>query len=110
MVTHTTVVRAAHGRSEQLGQYLQALQDPIQQMIGCLRFDVEPVAGDASAWQLRGCWQSNAALQAFFAAPGLQQAFDKAVQHDVLARLECEVQVVPDMPPRQGVCSPSSTL
>jgi quinol monooxygenase YgiN len=89
MVTHTTVVRAANGRSEQLGKYLHALQGSIQQMAGCLRFDVEPVLGDTTAWQMHGCWQSNAALQAFFAAPELQQAFDKAIRHDLLARLEC---------------------
>ncbi|OEC36384.1 Quinol monooxygenase YgiN [Pseudomonas cuatrocienegasensis] len=89
MVTHTTVVRAVRGRSEQLGQCLHTLQEPMQQMVGCLGFEVAQVKEDPAVWQLQGRWQSDAALHDFFAAPRLQQVFDQAIRHCLLASVEC---------------------
>ncbi|WP_445262172.1 putative quinol monooxygenase [Pseudomonas sp. EA_35y_Pfl2_R111] len=89
MVTHTTVVRAVRGRSEQLGQCLHTLQEPMQHMVGCLGFAVTRVPGDPASWQLQGCWQSDAALHEFFVAPRLQQVFDQAIRHCLLASVEC---------------------
>ncbi len=89
MFTHTTRVRAVCGRSEQLGQCLCALQEPMQKMTGCLRFEVTRVPEDPTLWQLQGSWLSDAALHGFFAAPRLQQVLDQAIRQRLLASLEC---------------------
>lgn len=89
MITHTTVVRAVCGRSDQLGQCLCALQEPMQKMLGCLRFEVTRVSEEPALWQLQGDWQSDVALHAFFTAPQLQRALDQAIRQRLLASLAC---------------------
>ncbi|HWV08680.1 MAG TPA: antibiotic biosynthesis monooxygenase [Pseudomonas sp.] len=84
MLTHITVVRAARGRSEQLGLCLQALSGVARKMDGCLSFDVGRKADEAGAWLVHGEWRSNAALQAYFTAPLLQRVLDEAMKRHLL--------------------------
>jgi quinol monooxygenase YgiN len=61
----------------------------MQEMTGCLRFEVTPVPEDPGLWQLQGSWQSDAAMHDFFAAPRLQQVLDQVIRQRLLASLEC---------------------
>ncbi|MGE8498769.1 MAG: putative quinol monooxygenase [Pseudomonas sp.] len=89
MLTHITVVRAARGRSEQLGQCLQALCEPARKMDGCLCFDVGRKADEPGAWLVHGEWRSSATLQAYFTAPLLQRVLDEALQRHLLGSVAC---------------------
>jgi len=57
---------------------------------GCLEVELQQLPDDAAQWLLQSRWQSTAALQAFFAAPLLQQVLDQALQQGLLQRLHCE--------------------
>lgn len=92
MLTHITMVRAAQGCSDQLGQCLNALQEPAQGMAGCLRFEVIRQPEDPTLWLVQGNWKSDAALQAYFATPLLQRVLDEALQQRLLTSLECLTQ------------------
>jgi len=89
MITHIAVVRAVQGCSDQLGQCLHALQEPAQNMVGCLGFEVIRQPEDPALWWVKGNWQSDADMQAYFAAPLLQQVLDEALRQRLLVSLEC---------------------
>jgi quinol monooxygenase YgiN len=90
MLSHTAVLHARAGRTEQLGLCLHGLRESMQPLSGCLGVEVQQLPDDATQWLLQSRWQSTAALQAFFAAPLLQQVLDQALQQGLLQSLQCE--------------------
>ncbi|VXB74856.1 hypothetical protein PSEUDO8BK_31111 [Pseudomonas sp. 8BK] len=50
---------------------------------------MQQLPDDAAQWLLQSRWQSTAALQAFFAAPLLQQVLGQALQQGLLRSLQC---------------------
>lgn len=90
MLSHTAVLHARAGRTEQLGLCLHCLRESMQPLPGCLSVEVQQLPDDAAQWLLQSRWQSTAALQAFFAAPLLQQVLDQALQQGLLQSLQCE--------------------
>ena len=90
MLSHTSVLHAMDGRSEQLGRCLHDLLEPVRGMPGCLGVEVRRLPHDAALWVLETRWQSSARMQAFFAAPLLQQLLDRAMQQGLLRSLHCE--------------------
>ncbi|CAN7551663.1 antibiotic biosynthesis monooxygenase [Pseudomonas sp. LjRoot71] len=90
MLSHTAVLHARAGRTEQLGLCLHGLRESMQPLPGCLGVEVQQLPDDATQWLLQSRWQSTATLQAFFAAPLLQQVLDQALQQGLLQRLQCE--------------------
>jgi len=90
MLSHTSVLQAMDGRAEQLGLCLHGLREPVRGMAGCLGVEVRQLPHDTALWVLESRWQSAAAMQAFFAAPQLQQVLDQAMQQGLLRSLRCE--------------------
>ncbi|PKM23548.1 MAG: hypothetical protein CVV09_19440 [Gammaproteobacteria bacterium HGW-Gammaproteobacteria-13] len=90
MLSHSAVLHARAGRTEQLGVCLHGLAEAMQIIPGCLGVELQQLPDDAAQWQLQSRWQSTAALQGFFATPLLQQTFDQALQQGLLQRLQCE--------------------
>ena len=90
MLSHTAVLHARAGRTEQLGLCLHNLGESMQTLPGCLDVEVQQLPDDAAQWLLQSRWQSTAALQAFFAAPLLQQVLDQALQQGLLRSLQCQ--------------------
>ena len=90
MLSHTAVLHARAGRTEQLGLCLHGLGESLQTLHGCLGVEVQQLPDDAAQWLLQSRWQSKAALQAFFAAPLLQQVLDQALQQGLLRSLQCQ--------------------
>lgn len=90
MLSHSAVLHARVGRTEQLGLCLHGLAESMQIMPGCLGVELQQLPDDAAQWQLQSRWQSTAALQGFFATPLLQQTFDQVLQQGLLQRLQCE--------------------
>ena len=90
MLSHTAVLHARAGRTEQLGLCLHGLGESLQTLHGCLGVEVQQLPDDAAQWLLQSRWQSTAALQAFFAAPLLQQVLDQALQQGLLRSLQCQ--------------------
>lgn len=90
MFSHTAVLHAARGRTEQLGLCLDDLRGSVPAMAGCLGIEVRQVPDDAAQWMLESRWQSAAAMQAFFTTPLLQQTLDQALQQGLLRSLQCQ--------------------
>ncbi len=90
MLSHTAVLHARAGRTEQLGLCLHGLRESMQHLPGCLGVEVQQLPDDATQLLLQSRWQSTAALQAFFAAPLLQQVLDQGLQQGLLQTLQCE--------------------
>lgn len=90
MLSHSAVLHARAGRTEQLGLCLYGLGESMQILPGCLGVEVQQLPDDAAQWLLQSRWQSTAALQAFFAAPLLQQVLDQALQQGLLRSLQCQ--------------------
>lgn len=90
MLSHTAVLHARAGRTEQLGLCLHGLRESMQPLPGCLGVEVQQLPDDATQWLLQSRWQSTATLQSFFAAPLLQQVLDQALQQGLLQSLQCE--------------------
>ena len=87
--THLAAIRAQPGRSEQLGACLQGLLEPSRKHAGCLSFEIGRAASDPQLWWVEGVWQSPAAMQAYFAAPLLQQVFGRALRERLISSLDC---------------------
>jgi quinol monooxygenase YgiN len=90
MLSHSAVLHARAGRTEQLGVCLHGLGESMQTIPGCLGVEVQQLPDDAAQWLLQSRWQSMAALQAFFAASLLQQVLDQALQQGLLRSLQCQ--------------------
>lgn len=90
MLSHSAVLHARAGRTEQLGLCLHGLGESLQTLHGCLGVEVQQLPDDAAQWLLQSRWQSMAALQAFFAASLLQQVLDQALQQGLLRSLQCQ--------------------
>ena len=90
MLSHSAVLHARAGSAEQLGACLYGLRESMQILPGCIGVEVQQLPDDAAQWLLQSRWQSTAALQAFFAAPLLQQVLDQALQQGLLQRLQCQ--------------------
>lgn len=90
MLSHSAVLHARAGRTEPLGLCLHDLAEAMRSIPGCLGVELRQLPDDAAQWLLQSRWQSTAALQAFFAAPLLQQALDLALQRGLLRSLHCE--------------------
>lgn len=89
MPSHTSVLQAMDGRTEQLGRCLHGLRESVRGMPGCLGVEVRRLPHDAALWVLESRWQSAAQMQAFFAAPLLQQVLDRAMRQGLLRSLHC---------------------
>ena len=90
MLSHTAVLHARVGCSEQLGLCLHGLGESMQTISGCLGVELQQLPDDAAQWVLQSRWQSTTALQAFFAAPLLQQVLDQVLQQGLLRSLQCQ--------------------
>ncbi|MDO9617157.1 MAG: antibiotic biosynthesis monooxygenase family protein [Pseudomonas sp.] len=90
MLSHSAVLHARAGRAEQLGGCLHGLAESMQIIPGCLGVELQQLPDDAAQWLLQSRWQSTAALQAFFAAPLLQQTLDQVLQQGLLRSLQCQ--------------------
>lgn len=86
---HLAFIRAQPGRSEQLGACLLSLLEPSRGQVGCLGFEICPVAGDPLLWRLQGSWRSLADMHAYFAAPLLQRVLAQALREGLLGSLDC---------------------
>ncbi|NVZ66495.1 putative quinol monooxygenase [Pseudomonas gingeri] len=67
--------KAVPGRSEALGQHLNALVETLRPAPGCLDYSVV-CGGESGDWTVTGHWQSPDALQAHFQLPALQGFID----------------------------------
>ncbi len=68
-VINTVQVRAAAGRSEELGRQLQKIVDTLRQTPGCDAYMVDRCPEDNQRWMVSARWQSEAAMQAHFNRP-----------------------------------------
>ena len=85
MPTHITIIEATPGRSEELGNYLRDLLEPVRQLDGCMTFDVQCLQ---QRWKLRGRWRSSAAMEGYFRAPLLHEVLDSAWRSGAVRRLD----------------------
>jgi len=75
-VINTVEVRAAAGRSEELGRQLQRIVDTLRQTPGCDAYMVDRCPEDSQRWTVSARWQSEAAMQAHFNRPEAQGFID----------------------------------
>lgn len=83
-VSHLVFVRSMAGRSTELGLRLQALLKPSLSTPGCLRFALQQSMQDPELWAVSGSWNSEQAMNAWFASPELQ-IFSELV-HEMIVR------------------------
>nr|WP_314568870.1 antibiotic biosynthesis monooxygenase [uncultured Pseudomonas sp.] len=65
-------VRAAAGRSTQLGERLQQIAESIRSAPGCLEYTVLRDPVDPDVWTVNGHWACAEQLTAHFRLPALQ--------------------------------------
>ncbi|OLF54025.1 putative quinol monooxygenase [Pseudomonas chlororaphis] len=73
---NTVQIRAAQGRSDELGQRLTTLLATLGAAPGCLAYSARRDAGDPLHWTVRGQWRSAAEMQAHFRLPAAQGFID----------------------------------
>jgi len=86
-VTHLAFIRAASGRSAELGARLRDLLEPSLRTPGCLSFSVQRSQADADLWLLSGSWCDQQAMSGYFASPTLD-VFGELVQAQVVSSLD----------------------
>jgi len=69
-------IRAAQGRSDELGQHLAALLGALREAPGCLEYAARRNVEDPRHWTVRGQWLSAAEMQAHFHLPAAQGFID----------------------------------
>ena len=70
-VFNTVKLRAAAGRSDELGKQLQKIVDTLREP-GCDAYMVDRCPEDDTRWTVSARWQSEAAMQAHFNCPEVQ--------------------------------------
>lgn len=83
MLTILVLINAKPGKSEALGQALKALLAPTRQEKGCISYDAHRSNDDPDLWMMYETWESQAALDAHFQTPHLQD-FVTAKMPDVV--------------------------
>ena len=81
---NTVQVRAAAGRSTELGERLQQIANAVRTAPGCLDYAVQRDPADPDLWTVNGRWACGEQLTAHFALPALQGFFE--LTHHQLAR------------------------
>ncbi|PMY51876.1 MULTISPECIES: putative quinol monooxygenase [Pseudomonas] len=71
-VFNTVKIRAAAGRSDELGKQLQKIVDTLRELPGCDGYMVDRCPEDDTRWTVSARWQSEAAMQAHFNRPEVQ--------------------------------------
>lgn len=69
-------IRAAQGRSDELGQHLARLLETLREAPGCLGYVARCSAGDPGHWTVCGQWRSTPEMQAHFHLPAAQGFID----------------------------------
>ncbi|MCF5054620.1 monooxygenase [Pseudomonas syringae] len=69
---NTVHVRAAAGRSSELGERLQQIANAVRTAPGCLGYTVQRDPLDPDLWTVSGRWTSAEQLVAHFRLPALQ--------------------------------------
>ncbi len=65
-VINTVKVKAAAGRSEELGKQLQKIVETLRQQPGCESYMVDRCPEDSNRWNVSARWQSEAAMRMHF--------------------------------------------
>ncbi|MBT2372243.1 putative quinol monooxygenase [Pseudomonas fluorescens] len=77
---NTVHIRAAPGRSPELGERLRRIADTVRAASGCLDYNVQRSPVDPNLWTVSGRWQSIDQLHAHFQLPALQGFIDLTSQ------------------------------
>ncbi|AMN81171.1 putative quinol monooxygenase [Pseudomonas azotoformans] len=78
---NTVLVRAAAGRSAELGERLQQIADAVLTAPGCLDYGVQRDPMDPDLWIVTGRWYCAEQLSAHFALPALQGFIELTREH-----------------------------
>ena len=78
---NTVHVRAAAGRSAELGMRLQQIADAVRTAPGCLEYSVHRDPVDPDLWTVSGHWACAEQLTEHFALPALQGFIELTSQH-----------------------------
>lgn len=78
---NTVHVRAAAGRSTELGERLQQIAETVRTAPGCLNYAVQRDPVDPDLWTVSGRWVCSEQLNAHFALPALQGFIELTRQH-----------------------------
>jgi quinol monooxygenase YgiN len=84
---NTVHIRAAVGRSSELGERLQGIVDAVRTAPGCLDYTIQRDPVDPDLWTVNGRWACVRQLNAHFALPALQGFIELTREHLAL-RLE----------------------
>jgi heme oxygenase (mycobilin-producing) len=84
---NTVRVRAAPGRSPELGERLHQIAEAVRAAPGCLDYNVQRSPVDPNLWTVSGCWQSIDQLNAHFDLPALQ-GFIELTSQRLASRLD----------------------
>jgi quinol monooxygenase YgiN len=71
-VTNIINVRAAAGRSDELGKQLQKIVETLRELPGCDSYLVDRCPEDSNRWTISARWQSEAAMHMHFNCPEVQ--------------------------------------
>lgn len=74
--TNSVQIRAAQGRSDELGEHLNHLLTALREAPGCLGYELRRDSTDTHRWTVRGQWRSAAEMQAHFHLPAAQGFID----------------------------------
>ncbi|HAA40121.1 MAG TPA: monooxygenase [Pseudomonas sp.] len=69
---NTVHVRAAAGRSRELGERLRQIAELVRATPDCLDYAVQRSPVDPDLWTVNGCWAGAEPLNAHFGLPALQ--------------------------------------
>ncbi|TFY89252.1 monooxygenase [Pseudomonas nabeulensis] len=78
---NTVIVRAAAGRSAELGERLQQIAQCVRSTPGCLSYAVQRDALDTDVWTVSGQWVGAEQLNEHFTLPALQGFIELTSQH-----------------------------
>lgn len=92
--SNTVRIYAAHGRSQELGEYLRTVVSSLERLPGCQHSALSQDENDSDVWVIRVQWTSCQAMSEHFAKPsnenlnGLltnrfvrQVAFESDIEH-----------------------------
>ena len=78
---NTVHVRAAAGRSRELGERLQQIAEAVRCAPGCLDYAVQRDPLDPDLWTVSGHWRCAEQLVAHFQLPALQGFIELTSEH-----------------------------
>ncbi|WP_460044348.1 putative quinol monooxygenase [Pseudomonas sp. S2_H01] len=67
--SNTVRIHAAHGRSQELGEYLQTVVSNLQRLPGCQQSALSQDENDSNVWVISVQWESCQAMAEHFAKP-----------------------------------------